>query len=276
MTEYGAGAAARQAQIGGMDRAEARGRRLGCSWRFHGGEGACGPAAIRDRAVRVPAERGLRWTECGRGSSRLGPDPATDGAAALAVGFDLKRVIEEALRRRLQLSGRSPTCWPGWPSPISAAGRSTPGQDERSGSTVLKKTSRARSVPTLAICPSHKRPEIWFQGRGQARSEETAASGSGRATGHSAAAARRPTLRQRLPVRRDLPRGWAKALASHAAPGRHRHDAASTSIEISCTVAAGAHAVGPDGSRRLARDRLTLTVPKNLTILLLPSRSLRI
>jgi len=85
---------------------------------------------------------------------------------------------------------------------------------------------------------------------------------------NAAQAARRPALRQRLSVRRDLPRPrrWRRA---RLALRRHRHDHLD---EISRNVAEGAHAV-------LLLDRAgwhttgKLDLPDNITPIFLPSRA---
>src|SRR5271155_3231214 len=89
-------------------------------------------------------------------------------------------------------------------------------------------------------------------------------------TRNAAKAARRPALRQRLSVRRDLSSPGRRSGAG-AALRRHRHDAASPR-RISRNVAVGAHAV-------LLLDRAgwhttgKLDVPNNVTPIFLPSRA---
>jgi hypothetical protein len=86
---------------------------------------------------------------------------------------------------------------------------------------------------------------------------------------NAAAAAGRPALRERLSIRRDLPGGTGAALALPFA------DTQAMQLhldEIARTVKRGAHAV-------LLLDRAgwhtsgVLAVPKNITLILLPSRA---
>ena len=119
--------------------------------------------------------------------------------------------------------------------------------------------------------------EVWFsslplgltQGRGPHRPEERPRAAMGQAR-NAAPPARRPALRERLSVRRHLSgprhrRGPGAALRRHRAMQLHLD-------EIARTVARGAHAV-------LLLDRAgwhttpALAVPKNITMILLPSRA---
>ena len=85
-----------------------------------------------------------------------------------------------------------------------------------------------------------------------------------------AAPARRPALRERLSLRGDLS-GQGKRRSARPAARRHRGHA-TASHEISRSVARGAHAV-------LLLDRAGwhttghLAVPKNITLIFLPSRA---
>ena len=108
------------AQIGGMDRQTLRDWAL----RFN----AEGPAGLRETPAigpSVPAERG---SDDGAGRDRRDRPRSGDGRCRALAADRPEAGDRGALRASSTASGRSPTCWPGWPSPISAAGRSTPGR----------------------------------------------------------------------------------------------------------------------------------------------------
>jgi hypothetical protein len=106
-------------------------------------------------------------------------------------------------------------------------------------------------------------------GRGPHRPEERSRPAIG-AQGNAARPARRPALRERIPVWRDLP-GQRRRRGAGAALRRHRHDATPHRRDIP-PPRRGAHAA-------LLLDRAgwhiagDLVWPRNITPILLPSRS---
>lgn len=115
-----------------------------------------------------------------------------------------------------------------------------------------------------------KKIEIWFQdeariGQKNGLVRQWAPRGAADPTHRSA-------LRERLPVRRHLPRARNRGRSGAALRRYRRHHAASYRREIALNVARGAHAV-------LLLDRAgwhttgNLVWPKNITPILLPSRS---
>jgi transposase len=226
---------------------------------------ALGPAGLKDNRRRGNPRRlsAAQQAELA-GIVGTGPDPAVDGAVRWRR-IDLQRVIEErfgiayherSIGKLLRALGFSH---------ISASQRH-PKQD---GQVV-----QAKKLPAHACGPSRGRDpqeedRDLVPGRGEDRPEEGPRAAMG-APRHAAAPARRPALRECLPVRRHLPsRGTGAALALPFADtdAMQRH-----LDETSQHVARNAHAV-------LLLDRAgwhttgNLIWPKNITPILLPSRS---
>jgi len=201
------------AQIGGMDRQTLRDWAL----RFN----AEGPAGLRERprSGRRCRLSEAQMTELAE-IVETGPDPATDGVVRWRR-IDLKRVIEE--RFGVVYSERAISDLLARLAFSHISGRPQhPGQDER----VI---DGFKKLPAHAACPHSpfaqaQAPRDLVPGRGQARPKERPRPALG-AQGQPAAPAGRPALRERLPVRRDLPAA-GQGRRSHAAPRRHRHDAA--------------------------------------------------
>jgi len=247
------------AQIGGMDRQTLRDWAL----RFN----AEGPAGLRERprSGRRCRLSEAQMTELAE-IVETGPDPATDGVVRWRR-IDLKRVIEE--RFGVVYSERAISDLLARLAFSHISGRPQhPGQDERvidGFKENIPGTLRAH----IGHLPKHKRLEIWFQDEARL----------GQKNGRVRLWARKGT-RPRLPADQRYANAYlfgaiCPRLGKGAALMLPRADTAMMQLhldEISCTVAAGAHAV-------VLMDRAgwhgtdNLTVPKNLTILLLPSRS---
>ena len=247
------------ARIGGMDRQTLR------DWvhRFN----AHGPAGLKDNRRRGNPRRlsAAQQAELAE-IVETGPDRAVDGVVRWRR-IDLQRVIEErfgvtyhersigkllAAPRLLAHQRQTPSPEAGW--------RGHPG---------VQKNFPRTLAAHLAGVTRRKKIEIWFQDEARIGQKNGLVRQWAQAR-HAADPARRPALRERLPVRRHLPSA-RRGSSAGAALRRYRRHAAHLD-EIARHVAKDAHAV-------LLLDRAgwhttgNLVWPKNITPILLPSRS---